>query len=74
VRIANVSGRLTLVSDEGGIDVETASAGRFSPDPQAVYGRWKAFRGWADDAPSQGAALIDSARRRHDRLRCSRLA
>ena len=33
MRIANVSGRLTLVSDEGGIDVEAASAGRFGPDP-----------------------------------------
>jgi 2-keto-4-pentenoate hydratase/2-oxohepta-3-ene-1,7-dioic acid hydratase in catechol pathway len=61
VRIANVSGRLTLVSDDGGIDVETASAGRFGPDPQAVYGQWKTFRGWADDAPSRRAAPIDSS-------------
>jgi 2,4-diketo-3-deoxy-L-fuconate hydrolase len=60
VRIANVSGRLTLVSEEGGIDVETASAGRFGPDPEAVFGQWKAFRRWADDAPSRGAAPIDS--------------
>jgi 2,4-didehydro-3-deoxy-L-rhamnonate hydrolase len=35
VKIANVSGRLSLVGDEGGIDVERASAGRFGPDPQA---------------------------------------
>jgi 2-keto-4-pentenoate hydratase/2-oxohepta-3-ene-1,7-dioic acid hydratase in catechol pathway len=60
VRIANVSGRLTLVRDEGGIDVETASAGCFGPDPQAVYRQWKAFRGWADGASSRGAALIDT--------------
>jgi hypothetical protein len=60
VRIANVSGRLTLVSEEGGIDVEKASAGRFGPDPQAVFGQWKAFRRWADDAASRGAAPIDS--------------
>jgi 2-keto-4-pentenoate hydratase/2-oxohepta-3-ene-1,7-dioic acid hydratase in catechol pathway len=59
VRIATVSGRLTLVREEGGIDVETASAGRFGADPQAVYGQWKTFRAWADDAPSRGAALID---------------
>jgi len=59
VRIANVSGRLTLLRDEGGIDVETASGGRFGPDPQAVYGQWKAFCAWADDAPWRGAALID---------------
>jgi 2-keto-4-pentenoate hydratase/2-oxohepta-3-ene-1,7-dioic acid hydratase in catechol pathway len=61
VRIANVSGRLTLVSEAGGIDVETASAGRFGPDPQAVYGQWKAFREWADDAPPRGAAPVDSS-------------
>ena len=35
MKIANVSGRLAIVTDEGGIDVETASAGRFGPDPQA---------------------------------------
>ncbi len=59
MRIANVSGRLTLIREEGGIDVETASAGRFGPDPQAVYRQWKEFRAWAGDAPSPGAVLID---------------
>jgi 2-keto-4-pentenoate hydratase/2-oxohepta-3-ene-1,7-dioic acid hydratase in catechol pathway len=59
VRIANVSGRLTLVTEEGGIDVETASGGRFGPGPQAVYAQWAAFRAWAGDAPSPGAAPID---------------
>jgi Fumarylacetoacetate (FAA) hydrolase family len=61
VRIANISGRLTLVSDEGGIDVETASAGRFGPDPQAVYEQWQAFREWAEQAPSQAAVSVDDA-------------
>lgn len=61
MKIANVSGRLTLVGADGGIDVETASAGRFGPDPQAVYGHWSAFREWADDAPSRGAAMIDDS-------------
>jgi len=60
VKIANVSGRLTLVRDDGGTDVETASAGRFGPDPQAVYEQWQAFREWADGAPLRGAALIDN--------------
>ena len=60
MRIANVSGRLTLVSEEGGIDVEKASAGRFGPDPQAVFGQWTAFRGWADDAPSRRTTPIDN--------------
>src|SRR5260370_33433919 len=58
VRIANVSGRLTLVSEQGGIDVATASASRFGPDPQAVYGQWETFREWADGAPAQAAAVI----------------
>jgi 2,4-diketo-3-deoxy-L-fuconate hydrolase len=60
VRIASVSGRLTLVSEQGGIDVATASADRFGPDPQAVYGQWETFREWADGAPPQGAAVIDT--------------
>ena len=59
MRIANVAGRLTLVREAGGIDVETASAGRFGADPQAIYGQWKAFRGWADDASSRDAAPIE---------------
>jgi 2-keto-4-pentenoate hydratase/2-oxohepta-3-ene-1,7-dioic acid hydratase in catechol pathway len=60
MKIANVSGRLSLVGDEGGIDVETASAGRFGPDPQAIYGQWNAFREWADHAPSGPATAIDN--------------
>jgi 2,4-diketo-3-deoxy-L-fuconate hydrolase len=58
VKIANVSGRLTLVREEGGIDVETASGGRFGPDPQAIYGQWAPFREWADRAPTDGADPI----------------
>jgi 2-keto-4-pentenoate hydratase/2-oxohepta-3-ene-1,7-dioic acid hydratase in catechol pathway len=61
VRIANISGRLTLVSDEGGIDVETASAGRFGPDPHAIYEQWQAFREWAESVPSRGAVPIGDA-------------
>ena len=56
MRLANVGGRLTVVPpaigsivDGGsveGFDVETASAGRFDADPQAVYARWDAFADW----------------------------
>src|SRR5579859_4107214 len=60
VRIANISGRLTLVSDEGGVDVETASAGRFGPDPQPVYEQWQAFREWAEQAQSRAAVPVDT--------------
>ena len=54
MKIANVSGRLALIRDEGGVDVAATSGGRFGPDPQAVYSQWKAFREWADDAPAHG--------------------
>jgi 2,4-didehydro-3-deoxy-L-rhamnonate hydrolase len=51
VRIANLSGRLVLITDEGAIDIEEASAGRFSSDPQQVYERWLEFVEWAREAP-----------------------
>jgi 2-keto-4-pentenoate hydratase/2-oxohepta-3-ene-1,7-dioic acid hydratase in catechol pathway len=49
VRIANLSGRLVLVSPDGAtaIDVERISGGRFGPDPQAVFEHWDAFVSWA---------------------------
>ena len=53
MRIANVSGRLTLLTgDRHGLDVAEASGGTFAADPQAVYERWDEFAAWA------GAALI----------------
>ena len=58
MRIANVKGRLTIVGDRGGIDVETASNGRFKADPQAVYDDWVAFREWAKSAAPASAAPI----------------
>ena len=45
MRIGNLSGRLTIFTDEGAVDVERASGGRFGADPQAVYERWP---GWKD--------------------------
>ncbi|WP_331766544.1 fumarylacetoacetate hydrolase family protein [Embleya sp. NBC_00896] len=50
MRIANLSGRLVLLHEGKAVDVERASAGRFGPDPQAVYERWAEFRAWAADA------------------------
>src|SRR5258708_35486529 len=61
VKLANISGRLALVTDEGGIDVAAASGGRLGPDPQAVYGQWQEFRRWADDPTSRGAAATHEA-------------
>jgi 2-keto-4-pentenoate hydratase/2-oxohepta-3-ene-1,7-dioic acid hydratase in catechol pathway len=57
MRIANLSGRLVLISaDDAAIDVERASGGRFGPDPQAVYDEWDAFISWASGADLSGAA------------------
>jgi 2,4-didehydro-3-deoxy-L-rhamnonate hydrolase len=55
VRIGNLSDRLVLMTDKGAIDVEKSSAGRFGPDPQAVYERWAEFEGWAATAGTDGA-------------------
>ena len=56
MRIANLSGRLVLITtDEAAVDVERASGGRFGPDPQAVYDEWDAFTSWAQAADLPGA-------------------
>jgi 2,4-diketo-3-deoxy-L-fuconate hydrolase len=60
VRIGNLSHRLTLFTDEGAIDVERASDGRFGADPQAVYGRWDEFTAWAATAKN-GAVPFEAA-------------
>jgi 2-keto-4-pentenoate hydratase/2-oxohepta-3-ene-1,7-dioic acid hydratase in catechol pathway len=54
MRIANVRGRLALLSDGRALDVEQASNGRFAAEPQAVFADWTAFRAWAAGA-SAGA-------------------
>ncbi|RFA08850.1 fumarylacetoacetate hydrolase [Subtercola boreus] len=47
MRIANLSGRLVIVEGDHALDVERASSGAFSSDPQGVYARWEEFVGWA---------------------------
>ncbi|WP_088318557.1 fumarylacetoacetate hydrolase family protein [Kineosporia sp. R_H_3] len=49
MRVANVGGRLAVAAGDRWVDVATASAGRFSPDPQAVYDRWDEFVAWAGE-------------------------
>jgi 2-keto-4-pentenoate hydratase/2-oxohepta-3-ene-1,7-dioic acid hydratase in catechol pathway len=57
MRIANVSGRLTLLADDSrGIDVAEASDGRFDADPQAIYDRWDEFTEWAATAGTATAS------------------
>ncbi|MFJ8669934.1 fumarylacetoacetate hydrolase family protein [Streptomyces sp. NPDC093600] len=54
MRTANLNDRLTLVFDDGVVDVETASGGLFPADPQVVFDRWPEFRAWADSAAAAG--------------------
>ena len=57
MRIANVDGRLAVaVGDSGWIDVEKASSGQFSADPQAIYDRWDEFVAWT----SAGLSSVDT--------------
>jgi 2-keto-4-pentenoate hydratase/2-oxohepta-3-ene-1,7-dioic acid hydratase in catechol pathway len=58
MRIASARGRLTLLTDRGGVDVETASKGRFRADPQAVFDDWTEFRTWAKSAAGAEASAI----------------
>lgn len=51
MKLANVEGRLVIVTPEGATDVEKASNGRFGPDPHAVYAAWEEFSAWAKGAP-----------------------
>ncbi|WP_410597286.1 fumarylacetoacetate hydrolase family protein [Amycolatopsis sp. lyj-23] len=59
MRIANLAGRLVLLTEDGAVDVERASEQRFSADPHAVYARWEEFTAWAADAPVTEAEAFD---------------
>jgi 2-keto-4-pentenoate hydratase/2-oxohepta-3-ene-1,7-dioic acid hydratase in catechol pathway len=61
MRIANLAGRLVIVTDGRAVDVEKTSHGRFPADPQAIYSQWTEFRGWADRAELTDAADFDPA-------------
>jgi 2-keto-4-pentenoate hydratase/2-oxohepta-3-ene-1,7-dioic acid hydratase in catechol pathway len=59
VRIANIAGRLALIVDDTGVDVEKASHGKFSSDPQAIYEQWEAFVSWASSASLPAGEAFD---------------
>jgi 2-keto-4-pentenoate hydratase/2-oxohepta-3-ene-1,7-dioic acid hydratase in catechol pathway len=63
MRIANLAGRLVLVTRDGtaALDVERASGGRFAADPQAVYESWPEFAAWAASADLAGARPFAAA-------------
>lgn len=55
MRIANLDGRLVIVTEAGVIDVEDASDQRFVADPQRIYDQWDDFHAWATTADLTGA-------------------
>jgi 2,4-didehydro-3-deoxy-L-rhamnonate hydrolase len=59
MRIANHRGRLHILTADGGIDVESASNGLFSADPQAIYARWNEFQSWANGVTLTGSVPMD---------------
>ncbi|GAA1985866.1 fumarylacetoacetate hydrolase family protein [Amycolatopsis minnesotensis] len=53
MKLANVDGRAVLLTaDDKGIDVETASGGKFGPGLASVYENWDGFRAWAAQSPA----------------------
>lgn len=46
MKLANLKGRAALITDDGAIDLATASDGRFGPDVQALYDDWAALTAW----------------------------
>jgi 2-keto-4-pentenoate hydratase/2-oxohepta-3-ene-1,7-dioic acid hydratase in catechol pathway len=53
VRTANLDNRFVFVRDGGAVDVQRASDGLFSSDPQAVFDRWEEFTAWAQSLAAQ---------------------
>ncbi len=59
MKLANVDGRATVVTDAGVIDVAAASGGRFGPEVQPLYAQWEAFRSFV--AGLSGEAPVEVA-------------
>ncbi|MBO9577595.1 MAG: fumarylacetoacetate hydrolase family protein [Microbacteriaceae bacterium] len=62
MRLANLAGRLVIVDGDSAIDVERASVGVFSADPQLVYERWDEFLDWARRTRLPAGESYDPAR------------
>ena len=61
MRIATIHGRVALIdgTGSGAVDVETASSGRFGPEPAGVYERWTEFLAWAGSTPLSPAEVFE---------------
>lgn len=61
MKIAHHDGRLALVLADGIADVETASGGRFGPDPMSAFDDWPALVAWAAGV-TETTGPLDEAR------------
>ncbi|MFW0795924.1 fumarylacetoacetate hydrolase family protein [Gordonia sp. CPCC 205515] len=63
MRLAVIKNRTLLVDEalDRGVDVATASDGRFGPDPTSIYDNWEAFAEWAASVTPADGNAIDAA-------------
>ncbi len=61
MKLANLDGRATIVTDAGGIDVAQASNDRFGPDVQALFADWRDFVAFASALRGAPANPIDES-------------
>jgi 2,4-diketo-3-deoxy-L-fuconate hydrolase len=59
VKFANVAGRLSIILDEGVVDVESVSSGRFAHDPQVAFDRWDELIDWTSRGVFSAAKPLD---------------
>ena len=62
MRIANLDGRLVVLTTRGAVDVHTHSRGEFPADPGAVYEDWDRFMDWARTVDGELGEPFDDAR------------
>ncbi|GIE99991.1 fumarylacetoacetate hydrolase family protein [Paractinoplanes rishiriensis] len=62
MKIANLAGRLALLTAAGdaALDAATASAGRFGPSPTTAFDSWPTFTAWAHISDMSGAKAFNT--------------
>jgi hypothetical protein len=60
VKLANANGRAALIIGEEIADVDSASDGRFGPDPMALYYDWDAFSDFAATITHGTGPLVEA--------------
>jgi 2,4-diketo-3-deoxy-L-fuconate hydrolase len=62
MRVASISGRSWLVTPDGlGVDIERASSGRFSADPQSLFEDWAELREWEAGLSGEEFEAVDTS-------------